>query len=355
MGAPVSAPVFRTVSIRIPPRALTGPRERREGPVRSTSCPSILGLRPELLRAVAEQGYTEPTPVQSQAIPSCWRAATCSPAPRPGPARPLRSCCRCCSTLHETRRPALRRVRALVAHPDPRARAPGGGERPHLRRAICPSRSIAIYGGVGMDAQVRDLRAGAEIVVATPGRLLDHVGPGHPRPSGVEILVLDEADRMLDMGFIHDIRQASWRCCRRDRQSLLFSADLLARHPAARGAAAAQRPRRWTWRPATPRPSWCARSSIRWTRTEARAASHLVRSRTDPPGARLHPHQARRRTGSRSSSCATASTRTAIHGNKSQSQRVRALNGVQGRRRAGPRRDRHRGTRHRHRRSCRTS
>ena len=91
-------------------------------------------------------------------------------------------------------------------HPDPRARAPGRGERPDLRRRAA-IRSTTIYGGVGFDPQVRALRAGPEIVVATPGRLLDHLSQRTIDLSRVEILVLDEADRMLDMGFIRDIRK----------------------------------------------------------------------------------------------------------------------------------------------------
>ena len=95
-----------------------------------------------------------------------------------------------------------------------------------------PIKSTAIYGGVGFDPQVRRLRQGPEIVVATPGRLLDHVSQRTIDLSRVEVLVLDEADRMLDMGFIHDIRKIL-ELLPAARQNLLFSRDVLAPRSAA--------------------------------------------------------------------------------------------------------------------------
>ena len=195
-----------------------------------------LGLTPELLRAVSAQGYTEPTPVQAESIPTCSPAATCSRAPRRAPARRPPSCCRSCSssTPAAPNRASCRRatargrgatglpIRCLVLTPT-RELALQIEESVRTYGCERPVRSTAIYGGVGFDPQVRALRAGPEIVVATPGRLLDHAGQGTIDLRSVEILVLDEADRMLDMGFIRDIRRILALIPAR-RQNLLFSA-----------------------------------------------------------------------------------------------------------------------------------
>ena len=183
-----------------------------------------LGLSPELLRAVAQQGYTEPTPVQTKAIPLVLDGRDVLAGAQTGTGKTAAFVLPMLQRLHASRphrRPA-RHPRA-DPHPDPRARAPGRGERPDLRRARTRSGRRPIYGGVGFDPQVRALRAGPEIVVATPGRLLDHLGQRTIDLSRVEILVLDEADRMLDMGFIRDIRKILAVLPPR-RQNLLFSA-----------------------------------------------------------------------------------------------------------------------------------
>jgi ATP-dependent RNA helicase RhlE len=195
-----------------------------------------LGLTPELLRAVAAQGYTVPTPVQAQSIPLVLAgrdllagaqtgtgktAAFVLPilqllnANRPAP-RPL---------AHGERRPrgaTLLPIRCLVLTPT-RELALQIEESVRTYGAERPVFSTTIYGGVGFDPQVRAIRTGPEIVVATPGRLLDHAGQGTIDLSTVEILVLDEADRMLDMGFIRDIRRIIALIPAR-RQNLLFSA-----------------------------------------------------------------------------------------------------------------------------------
>jgi ATP-dependent RNA helicase RhlE len=194
-----------------------------------------LGLTPELLRAVADQGYTLPTAVQAEAIPHVLEgrdvlagaqtgtgktAAFVLPilqrlnASRPGGAP---------ATDPRDRRGATRPpIRCLILAPT-RELAIQVEESVRTYGARRPIRSTVIYGGVGFDAQVRALRAGPAIVVATPGRLLDHVGQGTIDLSRVEILVLDEADRMLDMGFIRDIRKVLALLPPR-RQNLLFSA-----------------------------------------------------------------------------------------------------------------------------------
>jgi len=229
MGAPVSAPVL-TPPISIHLCALTGPCIVREGPARSI-CVSFdqLGLMPELLRAVADQGYTEPTPVQSASIPFVLAGRDLLAGAQTGTGKTAAFVLPMLQHLSgESARPVDRRaaprraVRALVLVPT-RELALQVEESVRVYGARRPIRSVAIYGGVGFGPQASALRAGAQIVVATPGRLLDHAGQHTIDLSGVEILVLDEADRMLDMGFIHDIRRILALLPQR-RQTLLFSA-----------------------------------------------------------------------------------------------------------------------------------
>jgi len=180
-----------------------------------------LGLMAELLRAVAAEGYTQPTPIQTQAIPQVLAgrdilagaqtgtgktAAFTLPILQLLSGRPGRS--------HKPRVLVLTPTRELAAQVEESVRTYGR----HL-----PLRSVVIFGGVGMQPQVDRLRRGVDLVVATPGRLLDHVGQRTLDLSCIEILVLDEADRMLDMGFIHDIRRVL-KLLPRVRQNLLFSA-----------------------------------------------------------------------------------------------------------------------------------
>ena len=187
---------------------------------------SDLGLRPELLRAVQAQGYTDPTPVQREAIPLVLGGRDLLAGAQTGTGK--------------TAAFVLPMLQLLAA--DGR---PTNGARPHIRALILtPTRELAIqveqsvrdygagglrrpsttiYGGVGMGGQLGALRRGVEIVVATPGRLLDHARQRTIDLSRVEILVLDEADRMLDMGFIRDITSILALLPDR-RQNLLFSA-----------------------------------------------------------------------------------------------------------------------------------
>ena len=163
-----------------------------------------------------------PPPSRPKRSRSSSPAATCSPAPRPGPARRRPSSCRCSSGSTRRDRGGPRVIRALILTPT-RELALQVEESVRTYGAQNPIRSTTIYGGVGFDPQVRALRAGPEIVVATPGRLLDHLSQRTIDLSRVEILVLDEADRMLDMGFIRDIRKVLAVLPPR-RQNLLFSA-----------------------------------------------------------------------------------------------------------------------------------
>jgi ATP-dependent RNA helicase RhlE len=179
-----------------------------------------LGLQPDLLRAVAAQGYTDPTPVQREAIPHVLDGRDLLAGAQTGTGKTAAFVLPMLQLL-AARTPRDRGVRALVLAPtrelaiqvEESVRTYSGGR----------ARSTAIYGGVGFGAQAGALRRGAEIVVATPGRLLDHARQGTLDLRSVEILVLDEADRMLDMGFIRDIRQVLALLPDR-RQNLLFSA-----------------------------------------------------------------------------------------------------------------------------------
>jgi ATP-dependent RNA helicase RhlE len=195
-----------------------------------------LGLTPELLRAVAAQGYNAPTPVQSQSIPLVLAGRDLLAGAQTGTGKTAAFVLPILQLLNANRPPPRqlkygeRRprgatglpIRCLVLTPT-RELALQIEESVRTYGAERPILSTTIYGGVGFDPQVRALRTGPEIVVATPGRLLDHAGQGTIDLSSVEILVLDEADRMLDMGFIRDIRRIIALIPAR-RQNLLFSA-----------------------------------------------------------------------------------------------------------------------------------
>jgi ATP-dependent RNA helicase RhlE len=186
-----------------------------------------LGLLPEYLRAVAEEGYTEPTPVQAEAIPLVLAGRDVLAGAQTGTGKTAAFALPLMQRLHATRPPAgSRRIRALVLAPT-RELALQVEESFRTYGVHRPVRSTTIFGGVSFDKQVKALRTWPEIVVATPGRLLDHVGQRTIDLSGISILVLDEADRMLDMGFIHDIRKVL-ALLPTDRQNLLFSATFSA-------------------------------------------------------------------------------------------------------------------------------
>lgn len=184
-----------------------------------------LGLEAELLRAVEEQGYTEPTPIQSEAIPVILSGRDVMAAAQTGTGKTAGFTLPMLHRLSQNPIPKGRRpVRALVLTPTRELAAQVGDSVETYGRHL-PLRSTVIFGGVKINPQIRQLRNGVDILVATPGRLLDHVGQKTVDLSQVEILVLDEADRMLDMGFIHDIRKVlSLIPEQHYRQSLLFSA-----------------------------------------------------------------------------------------------------------------------------------
>src|SRR5213596_2170062 len=181
-----------------------------------------LGLAPELLRAVADEGYEQPTPIQQEAIPLALAGRDLIGSAQTGTGKTAAFML-----------PILQRL--------------AGGDRGHALRALIlvPTRELAeqvlqsaraygrhvrvtaaaVYGGVGMEPQTRALKHGADIVVATPGRLLDHMERGHVDFSRLEVLVLDEADRMLDMGFAPDVKRIL-NTLPDERQTMLFSATI---------------------------------------------------------------------------------------------------------------------------------
>ncbi|HKZ07134.1 MAG TPA: DEAD/DEAH box helicase [Methylomirabilota bacterium] len=180
-----------------------------------------LNLHPALLRAVDALGFTAPTPIQRDAIP---------------PARAGRDVLACAMTGSGKTAafllPIVERLmsrprgvtRALVIAPTRELAAQIEADLRDLAR-FTPVKGAAVFGGVGMGPQEAALRRGIDVIVATPGRLLDHMQYPYARLDGLEVLVLDEADRMLDMGFLPDIRRILGRLPAR-RQTLLFSATM---------------------------------------------------------------------------------------------------------------------------------
>ena len=185
-----------------------------------------LGLSADILRAVADEGYTEPTPIQEQAIPLVLAGRDLLAAAQTGTGKTAAFTLPILERLKDTANtsfsPARHPVRALIVTPT-RELAMQIAESVEAYGRHVPLREAVVYGGVPIEPQIKELRAGVEILVATPGRLMDHVGQRTVNLSQVEILVLDEADRMLDMGFIPDIRKIVALLPAR-RQNLLFSA-----------------------------------------------------------------------------------------------------------------------------------
>jgi ATP-dependent RNA helicase RhlE len=185
-----------------------------------------LGLAPELVRAVAGEGYTEPTPVQAQAIPFILAGRDVLAGAQTGTGKtagftlPLLQ--RLSARANASPSPAKHPVRALIVTPT-RELAAQVEESVRTYGKHLPLRTTLVYGGVGINPQIDALRRGVDILVATPGRLLDHLQQKTVDLRRIEILVLDEADRMLDMGFIRDIRRIL-AVLPPKRQNLLFSA-----------------------------------------------------------------------------------------------------------------------------------
>lgn len=184
-----------------------------------------LGLSAEIMRAVKEQGYDQPTPIQLKAIPTILQGNDVLAGAQTGTGKTAGFTLPLLHRLSTTPISGKRRhIRALVITPT-RELAAQIGESVQTYGRYLPLKSTVIFGGVKINPQIAKLRQGIDILIATPGRLLDHANQRTLDLSKVEILVLDEADRMLDMGFIHDIRKVlALLPDTESRQSLLFSA-----------------------------------------------------------------------------------------------------------------------------------
>ena len=188
-----------------------------------------LGLNPEILRAVAEQGYREPTPIQQQAIPAVLEGRDLMASAQTGTGKtagftlPLLQHLITNQPHGKSRRP----VRALILTPT-RELAAQIGENVRDYSKYLNIRSLVVFGGVSINPQMMKLRGGVDVLIATPGRLLDLEHQNAVKLDQVEILVLDEADRMLDMGFSDDIMQIV-KYLPKERQTIMFSATMPAK------------------------------------------------------------------------------------------------------------------------------
>lgn len=180
-----------------------------------------LGLAPELLQAVGEQGYTQPTPIQCEAIPAGLEGRDVVGSAQTGTGK---TAAFLLPILQRLKAGPSGTLRALVLTPT----------RELAEQVLVSTRaygrhldlkSVAVYGGVRMEPQTRALKNGVDVVIATPGRLLDHMGRGHVDLATVEVLVLDEADRMLDMGFSRDVNRIL-DAVPSERQTMFFSATI---------------------------------------------------------------------------------------------------------------------------------
>jgi len=190
-----------------------------------------LGLAPEIVRSVAQAGYTEPTEVQAQAIPAALSGVDLLVSSRTGSGKTAAFVLPALQRVIEARRdPAKKRERGQPSGPRVLVLAPTRELAMQVSKAcsvygqnVQGLRVATIVGGVPYHAQLKALRGPLDILIATPGRLIDHMGSGKAMMSQVELLILDEADRMLDMGFIDDIHHVAKELSA-ERQTMMFSA-----------------------------------------------------------------------------------------------------------------------------------
>ena len=306
-----------------------------------------LGLKAEILRAIGEQGYDTPTPIQQQAIPAVMTGQDLMATAQTGTGKtagftlPILHRLASGPNTRSSKRPrvlVLVPTRELAIQVEESVRTYGK----HL-----PINSLAVFGGVGINPQIASLRRGVDILVATPGRLLDHVQQRTVDLGAIEILVLDEADRMLDMGFIRDIRKII-ALLPKQRQNLMFSATF---SPDIRELAAGllHQPVSVDVAPRNTAAETVTQRVIETNREqkkdlllhlfETRSLNQvLIFTRTKHGADALSRHL--EKAGIKSA---------ALHGNKSQGARTRALDRVQGRQAGGAGRHRHRRARHRYR------
>jgi ATP-dependent RNA helicase RhlE len=182
---------------------------------------SHLSLHPDLLRAVSDLGFAKPTPIQERAIPPILEGRDVLGRAMTGSGK---TAAFLLPILHRIHGKPRGTTRALILTPTRELAAQIAEDFAGLAR-YTPFTATAVYGGMGMGGQEKALRRGVDVVVATPGRLLDHFRHGYAALRGLEVLVIDEADRMLDVGFLPDIRRVIAHVPAR-RQTLLFSATL---------------------------------------------------------------------------------------------------------------------------------
>jgi ATP-dependent RNA helicase RhlE len=183
-----------------------------------------LNLGPNILKAVQDAGYTEPTPIQAEAIPQILAGHDLIGIAQTGTGKTAAFVLPILSLLSASPDPARRRTRTLVVAPT-RELVVQIEENVRAYAKYLPLRMATVFGGVGERPQIEALRSAVDLVIATPGRLLDLMGQRHGDFSGIQFLVLDEADRMLDMGFLPQIRRIV-KALPRKRQTLMFSATL---------------------------------------------------------------------------------------------------------------------------------
>lgn len=183
-----------------------------------------LGLSKKLLEAVESEGYTTPTPVQEQSIPPLLAGRDVLGVAQTGTGKTAAFALPVLQIMSRTKTQGKRHIKALILSPT-RELAAQIGERFSAYGENLDIRHKVIFGGVNQNPQVRALQKGIDVLVATPGRLLDLINQGHIDITRVEFFVLDEADRMLDMGFIRDIKKVLKLLPKR-RQNLLFSATM---------------------------------------------------------------------------------------------------------------------------------
>ncbi len=281
-----------------------------------------LGLRPELVRAVDDAGYTAPTPIQERGIPLALEGRDLIACAQTGTGKTAAFLLPILHRLAAGR--PTRGPRALVVTPT-RELAAQIGEMAAQYGAHLRLRSTVIFGGVGIEPQTRSLRRGLDLVIATPGRLLDHLRQGHAQLGRVEIVVLDEADRMLDMGFLPDVRRILGTLPD-TRQNLFFSAtmpneieDLIRRttnNPAMLEVTRRATPVSAVSQIVHPVVMTSKKDLLAWLLRKPEMGQTLVFTRTKARANQLAKRldQSERRVA-------------AIHGNKSQSARTRALTG----------------------------
>ncbi|MGH8127285.1 MAG: DEAD/DEAH box helicase [Gammaproteobacteria bacterium] len=281
-----------------------------------------LGLSAAVLRAVGEQGYTEPTPVQQAAIPAVLAGRDLMAGAQTGTGKTAGFALPILHNLSEQPDRGQRRVRCLVLTPTRELAAQVEQSFRDYGKYL-QLRSCAIFGGVAIRPQMQKLARGVDILVATPGRLLDHIDQRTVDLSQVEILVLDEADRMLDMGFVRDVRRIL-KTVPRERQSLLFSAtfsaeikhlaDEFLREPELIEMAHSNTPIELVSQRVHPVDKHRKRDLLAWLIGSGNWPQVLVFTRTKRGADRLAEHLGK-----------DGLTTAAIHGNKSQGARTRAL------------------------------